>query len=124
MGNVDIGRLSDEITSQLKRYSQVVSDDVEQIADELATEGVERIKSNIRDKKLIRSGRYLKGWTKRKVGKSVYIHNKTDYQLTHLLEDGHAMVNGGRVLGTPHIGPVEEWIVAEYENRIEKAIEK
>ncbi|MGK8427398.1 HK97 gp10 family phage protein [Bacillus cereus] len=122
--SIQIGRLTDEITSQLRRYSQVISEDVEQITDELTSEGVEKIKNNIRNKKLIRSGSYVKGWTRKKVGKSIFIHNRTDYRLTHLLEKGHATANGGRVFGTPHIAPVEDWMVSAYEKRIEKAIEK
>lgn len=53
-----------------------------------------------------RSGQYAKSWTKKKRGKMIIIHNK-EYQLTHLLEKGHAKRGGGRVEAKVHILPVE-----------------
>ena len=53
------------------------------------------------------------GWTsadlekrKNKFGK--VIHNKTHYQLAHLLENGHALWQGGRAQAFEHIAPIAE----------------
>lgn len=119
---VKIGRLTDEITSQLRKYSKTLSEEVDQITDDLTKEAVVKIKDNIRKAKLVKTGDYLRGWIRKKVPGGFVIHNRTDYQLTHLLEYGHAMENGGRTAPVPHIRPVEDWIVNEYEKRIEKSV--
>ena len=69
-----------------------------------------------------RSGRYVRGWTSKETsststGKTKTIHNRTP-GLTHLLENGYAKQNGGRVSGRPHIGPVEQKAVQALEKRI------
>ena len=66
--------------------------------------------------------KYNRGWTvmKTKRDKTATIHNATDYRLTHLLEKGHAKVNGGRTRAFPHIAPVAE----ECEDELIKNIRK
>jgi len=65
-----------------------------------------------------RTGDYAKGWSY-KVDEDVpgsytgHVYNKTKYQLTHLLEKGHAKRNGGRVDGIPHIEPAFEQMQAD-----------
>jgi hypothetical protein len=70
-----------------------------------------------------RTGSYASGWaTKRQGDMDVVVHNRTDYQLTHLLENGHVITNKkgtyGRTHGIKHIAPVEEWAVDELPRRI------
>lgn len=69
---------------------------------------------------------YNKGWTikeaKKKKSVMAQIHNAKKYRLTHLLEKGHAKVNGGRTRAFPHIAPVAEAAEKELVENIRKHI--
>lgn len=78
-----------------------------------------------------KTGKYARGWTVKKdkgtAGIETYIvHNKTNYQLTHLLERGHVIRNKkgtyGRTSPQIHIAPVEEWAVDEVVKEIEREL--
>lgn len=71
-------------------------------------------------------GRYARGWRAKPIGAGgafgVYgyvVHNATDWQLTHLLENGHVIRNGkgtyGRTKPIRHIKPAEEAGIMRYE---------
>ena len=116
-------KLSKEIVKALENYTDDISEVVEDVANKIGKEAVEEIKQKSPKKR----GNYARGWTlkKDKSGKSRYsvkIHNKTDYQLTHLLEFGHATKNGGRTKAMPHIRPVEQKYIEEYEKELKRKL--
>ena len=118
MSEIYISALAREIAETLSNYSDEVAEKVRSAADEVATLGVKQLK--ITSPK--RTGGYAKGWTVKTAGSAKIIHNRTSYQLTHLLEHGHAKAGGGRVSGKPHIGPTEEMVIQEFTRKTEEAI--
>lgn len=68
------------------------------------------------------TGSYARGWRVSKRGGGLVVHNATDYQLTHLLENSHVIANGSGTYGrsTPikHIEPAEQWASDELPRRI------
>ena len=75
-----------------------------------------------------RTGRYKRGWAVKeevqRLSSEAIVHNRTSYQLTHLLEKGHALKRGGRTIGHvrafPHIGPAEERAIRNLEEAVER----
>lgn len=101
--------LAKAINAELDAYSEKVTEDVKASAKAASKFCLEEIKKN----SPVLTGDYRKGWREKtsfensqEIRQTVY--NKTDYQLTHLLEHGHAKRGGGRVEGQPHIAPAEE----------------
>lgn len=123
---IKVDNLSKEILKALENYSDDISTLVKETADEVGKEATEELKQKSPKRKRL-GGRYAKGWRLKtdKIGKNKYfikIYNKTDYQLTHLLELGHATRDGGRTKAIPHIRPVEEKYSREYENKLKQKI--
>ena len=48
----------------------------------------------------------------------------SDYRLSHLLEDGHAKRNGGRVEGTHFIRKASISIIEDYEKAVEEVVRR
>lgn len=116
--------LSKELMKILEGYADDISDVVEKDANEVGKEAVVTIK---KESPKGATGNYAKGWRlkKDKKGKNLYtvkLHNETDYQLTHLLEFGHAKANGGYTEAQPHIRPVEQEYGKKFEEKLKKDI--
>ena len=104
MSKNDIGK---EIIRELKKYTKEVDEDVKEI---IFSEGKNAVK-RLRQVSPKETGEYQKGWSIKKTKESqskvsYVIYNKNNPGLTHLLENGHAKINGGRVMGIKHISPV------------------
>lgn len=111
--------LAAEIQRVLQGYVAGISEQIEADKKEVATE----LKQHLTQESPKLTGDYRKGWRVKKQGKKYIVHNKTEYQLTHLLEHGHAKRGGGRVEARVHIAPAEERFVREFLDRVERAIE-
>lgn len=111
------------VTAQMTELLDEVNKDIERSAktniQTVAKESVQKL----RNTSPVKTGSYAKGWGVRKEGDmDVIVHNRTDYQLTHLLENGHVIRNKkgtyGRAPAHKHIKPVEEWAIEELPRRI------
>lgn len=117
MADIRIDQLADELVSAIKEYTDEVVEKVEMFADELSQKGVKLLK----EKSPKKTGEYARSWGRVKT-KGGYIIKNKKYQLTHLLEKGHAKVGGGRVPARVHIAPVEEQLIQEFVEAVEKAV--
>jgi hypothetical protein len=124
MANINIDQLAAEIAKGLAEYSQDVVEKVNVSSDKVGKAAVKQLKQTSPK----RYGDYAKSWamkTEPEVGQPAkrVIHVKAPhYRLTHLLEKGHAKVNGGRVDGIPHIRPAEQEVIAQFTREVEEAI--
>lgn len=111
---VSVDGLADAIAQELSGYGREVAAGVKKEVKQVATECRKEISQN----SPVLTGSYKAGWGTRTEYESsedirIAVHNRTDYQLTHLLENGHLSSNGtkrefGRVAAHPHIRPAEE----------------
>lgn len=124
--SIKIENLQNEVMKYLTDYVEDIEEGVKETTDSISKEAVKEVKQKSPRRQGTRKSPYWKGWTKKKESKgrryTTKIYNKTNYQLTHLLENGHATRNGGRTKAQPHIKPVEEKYNKLYEEEIKKVI--
>ena len=64
----------------------------------------------------------VKDTTKKATSVSVTVYNKKHYRLTHLLEKGHALRQGGRTRAFEHIAPAEQNAEKTFMEKVRKGI--
>ena len=119
MPKTNIKGLSEEVVKALAEYKDEIVKGIEKEKEIVSKKAVKRLKETSPEGD---TKRYKKGWRVSDINGKKIVHNKTDYQLTHLLEYGHAKVNGGRVAAKPHIRPVEEQVIKDFTEGVEKVI--
>ena len=113
-------------------YTGKLKAETSQANKEISKEAVQKLK-NTSPKNSHHRRKYAEGWTtKTQRNRSgitdIVVWNKTNYQLTHLLENGHVIRNKkgtyGRTRGIKHIVPVEDWAIDELPREIERRMER
>lgn len=120
MAKVTADKFQAALDKILKDFEEDETKNVKELAKKFAQKGAKEVKSA--SGQFGGSGNYANGWTSkyeegRMSGQGI-IYNKVA-GLPHLLENGHAKRNGGRVAGRVHIAPVEEKLVREFTKAVE-----
>lgn len=123
--NINVTQLAIEIQKQLMEYTEEVAETTRKIAMETSERTVKKLRENSPKSK--GGGTYAKNWTRASETDGVVVYNRAPtYRLTHLLEKGHQLKQGGRKVGAspayPHIEKIEQESVKEYLAEIERRI--
>ena len=129
MSSIKPDELQKAVMDYLENYKEDIDEDVIETVDEITKKARDELKQTSPRGKETRSNPYYKGWAIKlnKKRSGVYhkvIWNKTNYQLTHLLEFGHVTRNGGRTKAIPHIRPIEQKYNVEFVDKLEKKIRR
>lgn len=121
--SIQAADLSQVVNDILDEYGAEVDEALGVAVDKTAADTVRALKSSnggFADKQ------YSKGWTKQVTKHRLYseavVYNRTHGHLTHLLEFGHALTNGGRARSFPHIAPVNDKVGDMFEEEFERAL--
>lgn len=121
MNKIRLDQLANSINKELLNYSKVTNEEIQEIIEDVTQSTKEEIISTSPEDR----GKYAKSWSVKEIkststGKTLVIHNKKHYQLTHLLEFGHATRDGGRTEAFPHISPAEEKAIKEIDKKLKE----
>lgn len=121
---VQIVDLAKAIKDELDQYQKLTQEQIKNTVKEVGKETKETIKSTAPKK----SKKYSTSWAVKVVNEnshamSVVVHSKNRYQLTHLLEFGHAKRGGGRTKAFPHIAQAEQQAIESFEQKVKEILE-
>ena len=123
--------LEKALTEYLKNYVEDIEEDVQDTMNAVIKEAKQELVQTSPRSGIARDTKYYKGWAIKNGGRTRKKHyygktiwNRTNYQLTHLLEFGHATRNGGRTQAQPHIRKAEEKYGTKFADLLENKIRR
>lgn len=126
MKKTPIDKLSANINKILQEYEDSVVKDTGKLAKDFAKKGATAVRQEAKAQGWGENTGYDKGWTSKfeegRLSSTGIIYNKDIPGLAHLLENGHALRNGGRSKAYPHIAPVEEKICEEFYKAVKNSL--
>lgn len=112
---------------QLEEILDSYTDDVIEAVTNSVKEQAKETVAELKQTSPKRKGVYARGWkmkTEKTLNSAPVIISNTHGQLTHLLEDGHALKNGGRTKAFPHIKTAEENAKLRLEEKIRGKLQR
>lgn len=115
---IDANDLYRTVGGLIDKFGQDAEDCLSEAVWQTAGEVVKRLK---KAGSFGGTGSYKKGWSRKMTRKRLYaeatVYNKTEGSITHLLEFGHALRNGGRARAFPHIAPINDEVPEIFEDK-------
>ena len=127
--DVEIDNLAEAIAKELLDYQEEVAEGVFDAVDAAAKACNDEIKSHLSRGHGIKTGKYKKSFSVTTTEETKFSKKKTwhvkapNYRITHLLENGHALRQGGRSPAVKHITYGEEKAAQVLEEHIERAVQ-
>lgn len=125
---MDVKLLAAAIEHELQSYSDAVSEKIGEAVETVANEVNDEIKQHVTFRQP--TGKYVNAFRVKKLNTGSKLNHSRvwhvigpQYRLTHLLEHGHALRNGGRVRAFPHIKYGEELAELRMLELTEKAVQ-
>lgn len=124
MNKVQVDQLANEILKTLTDFHDMTNKELKSIAEETS----EEVKNEISNTSPVgATKKYSKSWRIKKLRENanliLFVVHSRRYQLTHLLEFGHAKRNGGRTRAIPHIASAEQKGIESFEKKLKARIE-
>ena len=121
---ISVSQLFAAVMEAVQEYADTAVEEVKQAVMETGNE----VRDEIRQNAPKNTGAYARSWAVKKTRETsdsiqIVVHSKR-YQLTHLLEFGHAKRGGGRTRAFPHIAPAEQAGIEQLTRDIERDLQK
>lgn len=123
--------MSESVSVQLSKILDEYDDHVQDVTNNVLKKAARDAVKDLKNRSPKKTGSYAAGWSVKNMSRhgkilSLVVHNRTDYQLTHLLENGHVIRNKkgtyGRAPAHKHIAPVADRVNSEVPQEIERQL--